>query len=500
LKKRIFGTECEYATVLKESAGDIPTPSSAALTGEALVSYKRQISETILSSIRAEPLAHAGEFLANGGRLYVDQGGHPEYATPECLTVEDVLTHEIAGDRLMQQSAERVRSRANLHVYKNNVDFFGHTYGSHENYLVSARGMEQIETLIPFWVTRQIYAGAGKLARPTPGGPLGFQISQRADFFNRTYSDRTSEVRGIINTRKREIHRHGGHHRFHLILGDSNLSQSAIGLKIGITALLLRMIEEGAENEVLTLTSPVAALKAISRSMTCRVPVMRGGRRGQLSPLEIQSLFLEKALGFYETHGANRREREQLEKWERILEGLKELAVSQSELAILSDGKDVRRKIDWVLKLWLLGRCREKKADDRQLKTVDIQYHDLDPRTGLYLRCLALDQTDRLITEEKILQAMAHPPRNTRASLRGWIIDQALKAGLQVQVENWQDLFVETGKKGAGTAHFFNQIRHRANRMEIHLTDPFKYKDSKIIEGIETFIQKFAPLPVTPPN
>jgi hypothetical protein len=224
LHQRIFCTECEYASVYHR----LGQCTNKDICPDNLEEFHKKIAGSLMAGITVLGLPIAGEFLGNGGRLYVDRGGHPEYATPECRSIADVVAYEIAGDRIVQGLAETLHIAGDpvrLHVYKNNVDLYGHTYGGHENYLISPQGMDHIAYLLPFLVTRQIYAGAGKLMTSALNGEFGFQISQRADFFDCVYSDRTSEVRGIINIRKREITRADQNRRLHMIIGDSNISQ-----------------------------------------------------------------------------------------------------------------------------------------------------------------------------------------------------------------------------------------------------------------------------------
>lgn len=433
----------------------------------------------------------AGEFLGNGGRLYLDRGGHPEYATPECRTVKDLVAHEKAGDVLIQALVEKVRSQQphnRLHVYKNNVDSYGHTYGGHENYLVTSLAMKHLDRLVPFLVTRQIYTGTGKVMTTPVGGLPAFQISQRADFFNATFSDRTSETRGIINVRKREIARPGENQRLHLIVGDSNMSQPALALKIGTTALILRLLEEEALGEVLALGAPAQAIKAISRSLKAPVAIRRQGRTLQFTALEVQSLYLEKALRFCARPGTDPEEIRWLGLWEYVLKALKFLEISQSEMLLINDPGELKRKIDWVLKLWLLSRSRSKGADDRQLKLLDLIYHDLDPASGLFERCQALGLVDRLVDEERIRQARRQPPADTRARLRGLIIQKAFHQNVDVQVESWESIQVRAHHRRAGINHPFRNLTTAMNKLGIRLDDPFQGENPQALEELEKFI------------
>jgi proteasome accessory factor A len=487
VQKRVFGTECEYAPVYHGGPSASLSPSPV----ETGLGPHENLAEALLSGIGAKDYPRAGEFLGNGGRLYVDRGGHPEYATPECASVKDLVIHEKAGDRIIQELAELTRVGAGLrkiHIYKNNVDSYGHTYGNHENYLITSRAMAAGQRLIPFLVTRQIYAGAGKVYRRPDTGRLGFQISQRADFFNRTISDRTAEVRGILNPRKREIVDHGENRRLHLIVGDNNMSPWTLGLKVGTTVMMLRLLEEGDLKDDLTLDHPVAALKKISCSFNAKVSALHQGRKVNYSALEIQTLFLEKALRFYDMNGCDTETAGLLRLWEQTLGAMKTLKLSVENIRFEEDPGELKRQIDWVLKLWLLDRGCAKGADERRLRYLDMKYHDLDPETGLYERCAALGMVDEWVSEAQILQARYHSPRDTRAHLRGEVIQAAFTKNIDVKVENWETIRVMGRQITKGAYHPFNRLKSRVNHLEIQLTDPFLADDPRMMESLEAFL------------
>jgi len=490
LRRRIFGTECEYAPVYHRPAECLAEQQCR----ENLLEHQKTIAARMMAAAGSLQLPMAGEFLGNGGRLYVDRGGHPEYATPECLSVADLVAHELAGDCLIRDLADAMNAQegpVRLHVYKNNVDCHGHTYGGHENYLVSRQGMDQISRLIPFLVTRQIYAGAGKVMTVPQDGAFGFQISQRADFFDCTYSDRTSEVRGIINIRKREITRADQDRRLHLIIGDSNMAQYTLGLKIGTLLMMLRLLEAGALDEAFELASPAAALKAVSRDLHAGLAVQHNGRSAVYSALDIQSICLEKALQFYAAHPPEPEEERWLAIWSQVLHGLKDLAVRLPEAALEKDDADLRRRIDWVLKLWLLDRSRSKGADPGQLKSLDLKYHDLNPDSGLYARCLDLDLVDRLIPDKDIVKARREPPRGTRARLRGRVIQEASGRNVAVEVENWERIRIRSRNVDPEARHCFNRVKCALNSMEIRMEDPFRADDPQAMAALREFIAKW---------
>lgn len=490
MSRRIFGTESEYAPMVQRNLRDTGLTQAA----ETFLNQQEQISARLMAGASSLGIPMAGEFLGNGGRLYVDRGGHPEYATPECDSIHELVAHEIGGDRMVQELSELLQSTggaARLHVFKNNVDLYGHTYGGHENYLVDQRGMDAIACLIPFLVTRQIYAGAGKVMTPERDGAFGFQISQRADFFDRTYSDRTSEVRGIINIRKREISKADQGQRLHLIIGDSNMAQHTIGLKIGTLVLMLQLLESGVLDDGFEVLSPSDALKSVSHDLNAGITCSLRGRCKDYSALEIQSMYLEKALRYYAVNSPGEQESYWLRAWEETLGGLKKVKVRQQGMALEQDDTELKRRIDWILKLWLLDRSRSKGADPEQLKAMDIKYHDLDPAAGMYQRCLALDLVDRLISESTINAARHQAPRNTRAYLRGMVVRRTFQTNMVAEVENWERIRVRARSHGTDTRHCFNRVRNERNSLRISLEDPFLSESPQIINALQEFIERW---------
>jgi proteasome accessory factor A len=485
LQERVFGTECEYAPVYH---GRITQPPSS-LDEAVILEYHHHLACALRCGLDGRTFARSGEFMGNGGRLYMDRGGHPEFATAECRTVTDLLAHEKAGDRIIQRLAEAIRCHHNLHIYKNNVDAEGHSYGGHENYLIAAKGMDAIDRLIPFLSTRQIFAGSGKIDLKAPDGSIRFQISQRADFIDQTYSDRTNQVRGIINIRKREITDAGQNQRLHLIVGDSNLCEVAIALKVATTALMLRLLEETDLCDAPVLDAAPAALKATSRDLTATLGVLVKGRRVHWTALEIQQWYLEKALGFYTKNNGGDEASRWLALWQDTLKGLAELKVDLQGFALESDPADLKRKIDWVLKLWLLERARAKGADRLRLRLMDMTYHDLDRQSGLFERCQALDLVDRLVDEEQIERAQFDPPKDTRARLRGLVIQATLDKNVDVLVENWETIHVRARQKQPGAHHFFRHVKGGFNSLTIRVADPLQSQDPGMLEELERFIE-----------
>ncbi|MCF8126918.1 MAG: proteasome accessory factor PafA2 family protein [Deltaproteobacteria bacterium] len=497
MRERIFGTECEYAPVVQSKKNH---SKFRLLHGEALLDHIKGLSSRLFSTLALKGYPMAGEFMGNGGRLYVDRGGHPEYATPECRCVKDLVAYEKAGDRIMQELAAETNqqtavgeSAQTLHIFKNNVDFYGNTYGGHENYLITPRAAEGIGNIIPFLVTRQIFAGAGRILTCRESGTPAFQISQRAEFIDQTFSDRATRVRGIINTRKREIYAREQNRRLHLIVGDSNMSEFAIGLKIGTTALILRLLEEGESDGIPGLVSPVQTLKDISHHWNSRFQM--AGRRGWYTALDVQSIYLDEVRRFFSSRAPTSDEADALGLWENILQGLSELQISGRNWQLEDDPGELRRKIDWIRKLWILnryGNMDDPVVNDRRLKLMDLKYHDLNPATGLFGRCEALGLLDRMVEKGAIANARIRPPRNTRAQIRGTIIRGAADKSIRVEIEDWTKINIraQIGQKSPGQGvHPFNRYKGTANCLTIRMEDPFKTMDSSIAEQIERFME-----------
>ena len=492
MRKRIFGTECEYAPAFHSRDG----ARVVGLNGEALLDHLKRLSGLILSSLKQKGYPMAGEFLGNGGRLYIDRGGHPEYATPECMRIEDLVAYEKAGDRIVQELTSLARpltsgsgAKHRLHILKNNADDYANTYGAHENYLETQRAAENIRQLIPFLVTRQIFAGTGSISTRRAAGTVAYQVSQRADFIKRTFSDRTSTTRGIINTRKREIYREGQNRRLHIIVGDSNMSEIAIGLKVGATVLLLRLLDEGALQDIPELTSPVKALKSISHSWNSRIRLE--GRKGRYTAMEVQSIYLDKVHCFYERNGSTPEDVRIIGLWAQILEGLNRLKVTERNWTLEDDPGCLRRKIDWVTKLWLLNRyggMNTPNVNDRWLKLMDFKYHDLDPDTGLFAQCEALGLVDRMVDDDAVFRAKTCPPENTRARIRGEVIRRTMDKNVDVQIEDWEKINIRAKARTSGVTHPFHQHKGFAKYLKIRLDDPFKALDSSIAEQVDHFV------------
>jgi proteasome accessory factor PafA2 len=352
--------------------------------------------------------------LSNGARFYNDHA-HPEYSTPECSTLRELVAQDKAGERILAECARRrnkqlVESGKEVRLYKNNTDFVGHSYGCHDNYLMRRDvPWDRIVTgAVPFLITRQIYAGAGKIGvegEGTAGQPGLFQISQRSDFFSVLVSIDTMNRRPIVNTRDEPHADNSRYRRFHVIIGDSNMSEIATALKIGTTALVLELIERDKVPK-LELANPVEAAKSISRDQTYDwIIELRDGRK--ISAIDIQRIYLEAA----REHCQKDAQVDWIiEAWGEILNDLQRDVMSCVD------------RIDWVAKKFLLTTFRESEGlawSDPWLQSIDLEYHNIAFDQGLYYELVRTGQMKRFISEEEVKAAIFSPPDTTRAFFRG---------------------------------------------------------------------------------
>lgn len=375
--------------------------------------------------------------LSNGARFYNDHA-HPEYSTPECTTLSEIVAHDKAGERIVAECARRrnlkLPPEQQLRLYKNNTDFVGHSYGCHDNYLMrrDVPWNRVVAGMLPFLVTRQIFAGAGKMgieAESSAGTPGVYQISQRADFFSVLVSIDTMNRRPLVNTRDEPHADATRYRRFHVIIGDANMSEWATALKIGTTALVLELIERG-EAPALELARPVEAVKSISRDQNYQwIVPLHDGRT--ISALEIQRLYLEAArkLGNPEDEEGSWL----LTEWENILNDL------ERDVASTSD------RVDWVAKKFLLSALQEGEGlawSDPWLQSIDLEYHNIDAEAGLHAELLRQGSMRRIATEEQIKAAIFSPPETTRAYTRGRAVAKFNSAIKSIQ---WDEVVFASG-------------------------------------------------------
>lgn len=374
--------------------------------------------------------------MTNGGRFYNDHA-HPEYCTPECSTLSELLAHDRAGELILMASAARLSERrgAKVRLYKNNTDFCGHSYGCHENYLVprSLPWEGMAAQMQAFLVTRQIYAGAGKFALEEEDrfdGP-GFQISQRSDFFSELQSVDTMQRRPIINTRDEPHANPALHRRFHVILGDANMSPFATWLKVGATALTLRALESGRLGKMPELADPLLALRAISRDANWRWELsLKGGKNS--TAIAAQRAYLAGVRGAgLELSGG---EEALLAEWGRTLDDLER------------DPMACHDRLDWVAKLKMVREFQEAQSisdDDPWLRSLDLEYHRLDLEEGLYFALEQSGQMVRMAEERDCRLAMTTPPETTRARIRGRCVARFPSSVLSAQ---WDHVTLATAE------------------------------------------------------
>jgi proteasome accessory factor A len=408
MERRIFGLENEYGVTCTFRGQRRLSPDEVA----------RYLFRRVVSWGRSSNV-----FLKNGARLYLDVGSHPEYATPECDNAVDLVTHDKAGERILEgllmDAERRLREEGiagDIYLFKNNTDSAGNSYGCHENYLVGRHGefSRLADVLIPFLVTRQMICGAGKVLQ-TPRGAV-FCVSQRAEHIWEGVSSATTRSRPIINTRDEPHADAERFRRLHVIVGDSNMNEVTTLLKIGSADLVLRMIEAGVIMRDLTLENPIRAIREVSHDITGRRKVKLANGR-EASALEIQREYYSKAVDFIDRRGGDATVRRVLDLWGRTL-----TAVESGDLSM------VDREIDWVTKYQMIERYRSKHdlpLSSPRVAQLDLAYHDVNRNRGLYYLLERNGSVARATTDLAIFEAKSVPPQTTRAKLRGEFIKRA---------------------------------------------------------------------------
>jgi proteasome accessory factor A len=410
--RRIFGIETEYGVTCTFRGQRRLSPDEVA----------RYLFRRVVSWGRSSNV-----FLRNGSRLYLDVGSHPEYATAECDRIEELIAHDRAGERILEgllvdaeKRLEEEGISGDVYLFKNNTDSAGNSYGCHENYLVGRHGefSRLADMLIPFFVSRQIVCGAGKVLQ-TPRGAV-YCVSQRAEHIWEGVSSATTRSRPIINTRDEPHADAERYRRLHVIVGDSNMSETTTMLKVGATDLVLRMLEHGTVMRDMTLENPIRAIREISHDPTGRKTVKLANGR-ELSALEIQTEYLERASDFARRRGllddpASIHSRV-VDLWTRSV-----TAVSSGDLS------PIEREIDWVIKLRLLERYMAKNDMDLsnpRIAQLDLAYHDITRTRGLYYLLESRGAVARVTRDLDVFSAKSVPPQTTRAKLRGDFIKRA---------------------------------------------------------------------------
>jgi proteasome accessory factor PafA2 len=389
------------------------------------------------SQLTDEDLGLANVILTNGARLYVDHA-HPEYSAPECTNPLAAVIWDKAGERVMAEAAARAVTMPGgsaIQLYKNNTDNKGASYGCHENYLMrrATPFADIVRHLTPFFVSRQVVCGAGRVGLGADGRGEGFQISQRADFFEVEVGLETTLKRPIINTRDEPHADPEKYRRLHVIIGDANMSEISSYLKLGSTALVLAMIEDKFLDGDLTVEAPIAELRAISHDPECKhLVALRDGRR--MTAVQLQIEYLERARKYVEDRfGANADEMtvDVLDRWESVLNRLAE------------DPMTLSRELDWVAKLELLEGYRTRDGigwGHPRLQLVDLQYSDIRPDRGLYNRLADRGRMVRLTDEAAVASAVENPPEDTRAYFRGRCLQKYADA---VAAASWDSVIFD---------------------------------------------------------
>ncbi|MDO8144987.1 MULTISPECIES: Pup--protein ligase [Isoptericola] len=452
MDRRIFGLETEYGVTCAADDG----------RGLSADEVARYLFRKVVAWGRSSNV-----FLRNGSRLYLDVGSHPEYATAECDDVRQLVAYDRGGERILeglvadaQQRLEHEGLPGKVHLFKNNTDSAGNSYGCHENYLVRRQGdfSRLSDVLVPFLITRQVLTGAGKVLA-TPRGAT-YCLSQRADHIWEAVSSATTRSRPIINTRD-EPHADAEHYRrLHVIVGDSSMSETTTLLKVGATDLVLRLVEAGVPVRDLSLENPIRAIREISHDSSGKHPVQLANGR-TATAVDVQGEYYQRVREHVDAHlDPTPQVKQTLDLWER---GLR--ALESGDLTL------VDRELDWVIKWRLIERYRAKhdlSMDDPRVARLDLAYHDISRTEGLYNLLAARGMVERVVTDLEVFESTAIPPQTTRAKLRGDFVRAAQDARRDYTVD-WVHL----------------KLNDQAQRTVL-CKDPFRNVDERVERLIES--------------
>lgn len=416
--RRIYGIETEFGVTCTFEGQRRLTPDEV-----ARYLFKRVVAWGRSSNV----------FLTNGSRLYLDVGSHPEYATAECDDLKQLVIHDRAGERVVEDLISDAQDRlaeegiaGEIYLFKNNTDSSGNSYGCHENYLIRRRAdyLTQIEALLPFLISRQLISGAGKVLE-TPRGTI-YSLSQRADHMWEGVSSATTRSRPIINTRDEPHADSEAYRRLHVIVGDSNMSEMTTMLKVASMEFVLRMLEANFLKRDFTLDNPIRAIRDVSHDITGRGLITLASGQS-LTALELQSEYLRLAKEFSVDHDLTDLEVQALELWERTL-----VAIETSNYKLID------RDIDWAIKKNLLDGYMQKhglELDSPRIAQLDLMYHDITQSRGLFYLLERKGMANRISTDEEVHQAKTVPPQTTRAKLRGDFITAAQSKNKDISVD-----------------------------------------------------------------
>ncbi len=462
---RIFGVETEFGCLVSDASYGSPEAAVETIKDYLFHELKLGAIDLHARDDVFEP-AQSGGFLMNGARLYIDAvGSHLEYATAECRSLKDLVANDRAGQRQIVRAIREMGLEDVVSVYNNSVDHFGgHTFGCHENYLV--RGDDDflnndVHMLYPFLVTRQIFAGVGRVGghiltsntmRPSyqdvmdnpvdyiwvsqvygviPDASVNFQLSQRSDHILKTIASRVRFNRALINPKWEHFYSHNGMTRLHFLFGESNQNEYAYALKVGTTLLVLRLVEEHLVPEELVMLNPIQTLRDVSRDSTYRwIVELADGET--LSAIDLQRRYLSIAEVY---RGESDQTNWILDEWASVLDGLEK------------DPMEMADRLDWVAKLKVVNQYREEEGlewDDDALHSVDLEYHNIDPETSLFYALQDMGQTKRLLKDLDIIEAMTDPPQNTRAKGRSKLVEQVIgRKGPKFYLFDWNGVALD---------------------------------------------------------
>jgi Pup amidohydrolase len=472
---KVCGVETEYGILLRGPAESNPIAASSVLINAYVASLQRRVGwdfedESPGNDARGYSVADASPpevethlvnaVLTNGARYYVDHA-HPELSTPECRDAREVVVWDKAAERILIESMRAATATLppghEVVVHKNNSDGKGNSYGCHENYLLdrSVPFSRIVAGILPFFVTRQLFAGSGKVGCEAPGSSPGprFELSQRADFFEEEVGLETTLKRPLVNTRDEPHCDASRYRRLHVIIGDANLSEVATFLKVGTTAIVLAMIEDDELPRDLALASPVAAVRRVSHDvgLSGLLELSDGSR---MTALEVQWEYLDMARKYAESRGLEPVGEdvggEVLRRWEAVLAALE------------TDPMSLSGTLDWVAKKSLVEAYRERHGlswDDARLDALDLQYHDLRPSKSLFTRL----PVERLTTDAEVEAAMTEPPRTTRAYFRGRCLQ---KWAGSIVAANWDSLVFDVGGDPLRRVPMMEPLRGTAAHVE----------------------------------
>ncbi|MCW3061050.1 MAG: Pup-ligase protein [Capsulimonas sp.] len=483
MEKRIFGIETEFGCMVRDDAAGTPEMIVEMVKDHAFYKDKLGLIDLHARDYAFEP-ARCGGFLRSGGRLYIDAvGSHMEYATPECTEFKDIVAYDKAGRVILNRLLRELNLQDQVSFHSNSVDHFGgHTFGCHENYLVQIDDqnfLEALASLMPFLVTRQIFAGVGRVGGhrlnykslknnimtisdyevdyqwvgnfygvevdPT----VDFQLSQRADHIVKTISSRVRFNRAIINPKWDSYYNYLNMHRLHILFGECNMSEYATLMKVGTTSICLDLIEDGVVLHDVELRDALESLKSVSRDPTWKWIVTRKDG-STIKAVDLQRLYLNAAKKRYT--GRDEQTDHMLGEWEYVLDML------EKDPYLLAD------KLDWVAKRKMLEEFMEADGEvkwgDDVLHSLDLEYHNVSPDDGLYYGLEQAGLVERVTTDRRIFEAMTTPPQTTRAKGRGMVIDKLLATNYRDYVIDWDLIYL-------------------SKRLHLELKDPFNTYESE---------------------